>query len=151
MAEQSKPDTSAKSESKATEAKASTPVVTDNSSEVRSHASKMVGFRGDQVGAREVAVKAAEEVAKADAEAVKNAVPAEQAGFNPNPWNQVPQEGALVETPPQPVPPSYTDAQLREMDHAPEGLREPSVAAGSDDTDQTVHPQSRVDDPSKPL
>jgi hypothetical protein len=90
-------------------------------------------------------------VAKAEAEALKNATPAEQAGFNPNPYNQVPQEGALVETPPQPVPPSYSDAELKEMDHAPEGLREPSVAAKSTDTDQTVHPASRVNDPSKPL
>lgn len=148
MAEQSKPDTTT---TKASEPKASTPVVTDNSGDVRSHASKMVGFRGDQVGAREAAIEGAKAAAKADAEALKNATPADQAGFNPNPYNQVPQEGALVETPPQPVPPSYTDAELREMDHAPEGLREPSVAANSNDTDQTVHPRSRVDDPTKPL
>jgi hypothetical protein len=132
-------------------AKPSTPAFTDNAGDVRSHASKMVGYRDDHVGAREAAIEADKAVAKADAEAMKNAVPVGDAAFTPNPYNQVPQEGALVETPPQPVPPAYTEAELREMDHAPEGLREPSVAAKSSDTDQTVHPKSRVNDPSKPL
>jgi hypothetical protein len=154
MATEPKKDDAPKApETKTTEqsAKPSTPVFTDNAGDVKSHASKMVGYRGEQVGAKQAATEAAEAVAKADAEAVKNATPVGEAAFNPNPHNQVPQEGALVETPPQPVPPSYTDAELREMDHAPEGLREPSVAAKSTDTDQTVHPKSRVDDPSKPL
>lgn len=147
--EQSKPETTT---AKASEPKAqATPVVTDNSGDTKSNASKMVGYREGHIGAREAAIEAGKEAAKADAEAVKNATPVGEAAFTPNPYNQVPQEGALVETPPQPVPPSYTEAELREMDHAPRGLREPSVAAGSNDTDQTVHPKSRVDDPSKPL
>jgi len=128
-----------------------TPVVTDNSGAVKSHAEEMLGYRDDHVSARDAAIEANKQVAKDLAEAAKNATPAEEAGFNPNPYNQVPQEGALVESPPQPVPPSYTEAELREMDHAPAGLREPSVAAKSTDTDQTVHPKSRVDDPTKPL
>jgi hypothetical protein len=123
----------------------------DNTDDAASNASKMVGYREGHIGAREAAIEAGKQAAKDDAEAVKNAVPAEQAGFNPNPYNQVPQEGALVETPPQPVPPSYSEAELKEMDHAPAGLREPSVAKDSTDTDQTVHPESRVNDPSKPL
>jgi hypothetical protein len=127
------------------------PTAAPSESDVKSNASKMVGYRGDHVGAREAAVEAARQVEKDQAAAIKNATAAGEAAFLPNPYNQVPQEGALVETPPQPVPPSYTEAELREMDHAPQGLREPSVAAGSDDTDQTVHPKSRVDDPSKPL
>jgi hypothetical protein len=122
-----------------------------NDDSPQAHASKMVGFRSDHVSAHDAAVEANKQVAKDDAAAVKAAAPVDQAAFAPNFQNQVPQEGALVESPPQPVPPSYTEAQLREMDHAPEGLREPSVAKNSTDTDQTVHPKSRVDDPTKPL
>lgn len=118
--------------------------------DIKSNAADMVGYRDGQVGAREAALAANEQVAKEQAEALKNATPADQVQFS-NPFNQVPQEGALVETPPQPVPPSYSDAELKEMDHAPAGLREPSVAKDSTDTDQTVHPESRVNDPSKPL
>jgi hypothetical protein len=123
----------------------------DNSDDAASNASKMVGYREGQVAARDAAIAAAEDARKAEADALKNAIPVEQAAFTPNWQNQVPQEGALVESPPQPVPPAYSDAELKEMDHAPEGLREPSIAKDSTDTDQTVHPESRVNDPSKPL
>lgn len=114
----------------------------------------MLKYRDEHVGAREAAQAGAEAVAKAEREVNANSVASDQTHVVVPVQNQVPQEGALVETPPQPVPPAYTDAQLREMDHAPLGYREPSLAAGAskfEDFDQTVHPQSRVDDPSKPL
>lgn len=123
----------------------------DNSDDAASNASKMVGYREGQIAARDAAIAAGEDARKAAEDAAKNARPVDQASFTPNWQNQVPQEGALVESPPQPVPPSYSDAELKEMDHAPEGLREPSVAKNSTDTDQTVHPESRVNDPTKPL
>jgi hypothetical protein len=145
------PDAKSSEAPRATDARPASPSAVVDEGDQKSNASDMLSYRDDHVGAKEAAVEANKQVAKDDAEAVKNAVPAEHAAFNPNPYNQVPQEGALVETPPQPVPPSYTEAELKEMDHAPAGLREPSVAAGSDDTDQTVHPKSRVDDPTKPL
>lgn len=145
---QGKADEPKAPDAKATEApKVSEPAAPD----AKSNASEMLSYREDHVSARDAAIEAGKQAEKDAAEAAKNAVPAEHSAFYPNPFNQVPQEGALVESPPQPVPPSYTEAELREMDHAPAGLREPSVAAKSSDTDQTVHPKSRVDDPSKPL
>lgn len=135
---------------------AKTPAKADDNTAAQTQAANsatMVGFRDNHVTAADAyaeSVKASEE---AQREGLRNATPADEVGNAAyhNPGNQVPQEGALVETPPQPVPPSYTKAELEEMDHAPAGLREPSVAAKSDDTDQTVHPRSRVNDPSKPL
>lgn len=144
-----KKDDSAKTDSVST---AAASVATEG--DQKSNASKMVGYRGEHVGAKEAAIEAAKAAADAERDAIKAATPAEAAGFTPVYGNQVPQEGALVETPPQPVPPPHTEADLREMDHSPRGYREPSVAAGAsgfDDYDMTVHPKSRVDDPSKPL
>jgi hypothetical protein len=118
------------------------------------NAKRQVGYRSDQVGAREAGLAIEDQVRKDQERAIRDAVPVDDSGFAPNYGNQVPQEGALVETPRQPVPPPYTEEQLREMDHAPLGYREPSVAAGASEAehyDQTVHPKSRVDDPSKPL
>jgi hypothetical protein len=120
----------------------------------RDNAQDMLKYRADHKGAREAAIEQNEALAKNLRAAVKDAVSVDEAASRNPVQNQVPQEGALVETPPQPVPPSYSDAELKEMDHAPLGMREPSVAAGAssfEDYDQTVHPESRVNDPRFPL
>lgn len=113
----------------------------------------------DHVSAKDAAIEAdgrvaeltrelAAATAKAGAGQVAN-VPADQLL---NVQNQVHQEGALVETPPQPSPPPFPAGAEDSMDLSPRGMREPSVAAEAfGDTDQTVHPQSRVDDPRIPL
>jgi hypothetical protein len=122
-------------------------------------AREMLAFREDQVDARTAAEEGEARAAEADRQVVANAVESRDGEVANVPWaqrlnsqNQVPQEGALVTTPPQPVPPPYPEEILREMDHAPAGLREQHIAAENfGDTDQTVHPRSRVDDPTKPL
>lgn len=118
---------------------------------------ELLAARKDDPSAAEVWRDAIKEADKADKAVVDGAVKAGPGAVNGpgtagmNEQGQVQQEGAHVEQPPQPATPPFTDEQIKEMDKSPQGLREPSVAAKSDDTDQTRHPQSRVDDPRKPL
>lgn len=118
---------------------------------------ELLAARKDDPSAKEVWEKAIKEADAADRAVVEGAVKAGPGAVNGpgvgavNEQGQVHQEGAHVEQPPQPATPPFTDEQIKAMDKSPAGLREPSVAAKSDDTDQTRHPEARVNDPRTPL
>jgi len=107
-----------------------------------------VGAEQAAMDAAKVQVEADEALAKAVREAGPGAVANVPVDQEVNEHGQVRQEGAKVRTPPQPPTPPFHPSAAEHMDITPPGFIRGS---GSDDYDQTVHPKSRVDDPTKPL